>query len=147
MPGQPLTIDGKGGPITALPFVQEHGDIQSLGFRFGAVAYSSDLNDMPDASAEALAGLDLWIVDALRYHPHPSHFSVADALAWIERLKPARAILTNMHADLDYEALRVSLPAGRRAGVRRHADRACRTRVCLKIELFQPAGIGIDNIP
>ncbi len=110
--GQPLTIDGKGGPITALPFVQEHGDIQSLGFRFGAVAYSSDLNDMPDASTEALAGLDLWIVDALRYHPHPSHFSVADALAWIERLKPARAILTNMHADLDYAALRVSLPAG-----------------------------------
>jgi phosphoribosyl 1,2-cyclic phosphate phosphodiesterase len=109
-PGRPLTIDGKGGPITALPFTQDHGDIQSLGFRFGAVAYSSDLHDMPDASADALAGLDLWIVDALRYHPHPAHFSVADALAWIERLKPARAVLTNMHTDLDYEALRVSLP-------------------------------------
>ena len=58
----------------------------------------------------ALAGLDLWIVDALRYHPHPSHFSVADALAWIERIKPKRAILTNMHTDLDYEVLRASLP-------------------------------------
>ena len=110
VPGRPLTIDGKGGPITALPFTQDHGDIQSLGCRFGAVAYSSDLHDMPDASADALAGLDLWIVDALRYHPHPAHFSVADALAWIERLKPARAVLTNMHADLDYEALRVTLP-------------------------------------
>jgi phosphoribosyl 1,2-cyclic phosphate phosphodiesterase len=109
-PGRPLTIDGKGGPITALPFTQDHGDIQSLGFRFGAVAYSSDLHDMPDASADALAGLDLWIVDALRYHPHPAHFSVADALAWIERLKPARAVLTNMHTDLDYEALRATLP-------------------------------------
>jgi phosphoribosyl 1,2-cyclic phosphate phosphodiesterase len=109
-PGQPLTIVGKGGPITALPFVQDHGDIQSLGFRFGAVAYSSDLHDMPAASIGALAGLDLWIVDALRYTPHPSHFSVDDALAWIERLKPARAILTNMHNDLDYEALRTRLP-------------------------------------
>ena len=88
-PGEPLTIDGKGGPITALPFLQDHGDIHSLGFRFGAVAYSSDLHDLPAASVAALAGLDVWIVDALRYMPHPSHFSVADALAWIERLKPA----------------------------------------------------------
>jgi len=109
--GQPLTIEGKGGPITVLPFCQEHGDIAALGFRFGNVAYSSDLHDLPAESVAALAGLDLWIVDSLRYHPHPSHFSVADALSWIERIKPARAILTNMHADLDYEALRVSLPA------------------------------------
>ena len=65
---------------------------------------------MPDASAEALGGLDLWIVDALRYTPHPSHFSVSDALAWIERIKPKRAILTNMHTDLDYEMLRAKLP-------------------------------------
>ena len=63
------------------------------------------------ASVAALAGLDVWIVDALRYTPHPSHFSVADALAWIERVKPQRAILTNMHTDLDYEALRAQLPA------------------------------------
>ena len=110
--GVPLSIAGPGGPIEVLPFLQDHGDIQSLGFRFGDVAYSSDLHDMPDASAEALAGLDLWIVDALRQHPHPSHFSVADALAWIERIKPRRAVLTNMHTDLDYEVLRLSLPAG-----------------------------------
>ncbi|MEA2997324.1 MAG: phosphoribosyl 1,2-cyclic phosphate phosphodiesterase, partial [Alphaproteobacteria bacterium] len=74
-------------------------------------AYSSDLVDLPDASIEALAGLDLWIVDALRYKPHPSHFSVDDALAWIERIKPRRAILTNMHADLDYAELKARLPA------------------------------------
>jgi phosphoribosyl 1,2-cyclic phosphate phosphodiesterase len=110
--GTPLSIAGPGGPIEVLPFAQDHGDIQSLGFRFGDVAYSSDLHDMPETSAEALGGLDVWIVDALRHHPHPSHFSVTDALAWIERLKPARAILTNMHTDLDYEALRQSLPAG-----------------------------------
>ena len=84
----------------------------SLGFRFGNVAYSSDLHDMPEDSIAALSGLDLWIVDALRYHPHPSHFSVADAVAWIERLKPKRAVLTNMHTDLDYDTLTVQLPAG-----------------------------------
>jgi phosphoribosyl 1,2-cyclic phosphate phosphodiesterase len=110
-PGQPLTISGKGGLVTALPFTQDHGDIKSLGFRFGGVAYSSDLHELPAASAEALGGLDLWIVDALRHHPHPAHFSVADALSWIERLKPRHAILTNMHTDLDYEVLRLSLPA------------------------------------
>ena len=110
VPGQPLTIDGKGGPITALPFIQDHGDIRSLGFRFGGVAYSSDLHDLPAESIAAVADLDLWIVDALRNIPHPAHFSVADALAWIERMKPARAILTNMHTDLDYEVLRLSLP-------------------------------------
>ena len=108
--GRPLTIEGKGGPITALPFCQDHGDIQALGFRFGDVAYSADLHDLPEASIEALAGIDTWIVDALRYAPHPSHFSVSDALAWIERIKPKRAILTNMHTDLDYEALRAKLP-------------------------------------
>ena len=93
-----------------MPFRQEHGDIPSLGFRFGKLAYSSDLSGMPPESVAALAGLDVWIVDALRYRPHPSHFSLDDALAWIERLKPRRAILTNLHADLDYEVLRGKLP-------------------------------------
>jgi phosphoribosyl 1,2-cyclic phosphate phosphodiesterase len=65
---------------------------------------------MPPETAEALTGLDVWVVDALRYRPHPSHFSVADALRWIERLKPKRAILTNLHADLDYDVLRKELP-------------------------------------
>ena len=125
-PGQPVSMAGPAGPIEALPFLQEHGDVQALGFRFGDVAYSSDLIDMPDASAEALGGLDLWIVDALRYTPHPSHFSVSDALAWIERIKPKRAILTNMHTDLDYEVLRAQPAAECRAGVRRDAGRDAR---------------------
>ena len=109
-PGREMKVFGQGGPITLLPFAQDHGDVASLGFRFAGVAYSSDLIDLPDASLPAVSGLDLWIVDALRHVPHPSHFSVADALRWIERLKPKRAILTNMHQDLDYEALRASLP-------------------------------------
>jgi len=108
--GQPVSVPGPAGPIEALPFCQDHGDITALGFRFGDVAYSADLHDLPAASVAALAGIDTWIVDALRYTPHPSHFSVSDALSWIERIKPKRAILTNMHTDLDYEALRAKLP-------------------------------------
>jgi phosphoribosyl 1,2-cyclic phosphate phosphodiesterase len=105
-----VTIEGAGGAITALPFLQDHGDIASLGFRFGPAAYSSDLRDLAPESAAALAGLDLWIVDALRDAPHPSHFSVSEALTWIERIAPRRAILTNLHSDLDYEELRRRLP-------------------------------------
>jgi phosphoribosyl 1,2-cyclic phosphate phosphodiesterase len=109
--GTPVTIQGEGGAITALPFRQEHGDIPSLGFRFGNLAYSCDVSDIPDESLSALADLDVWIVDALRYRPHPSHFSLDDALRWIERIEPRRAILTNLHTDLDYEVLRGRLPA------------------------------------
>ena len=112
VPGKPVTIEGDGGPIAALPVLQDHGDIPSLGFRFGNVAYSADLVDLPDESAAAFTGLDLWIVDALRHTPHPSHFSLSQALDWIGRLKPKRAVLTNMHTDLDYDALRETLPAG-----------------------------------
>jgi phosphoribosyl 1,2-cyclic phosphate phosphodiesterase len=110
--GTPVSIAGAGGPITTLPILQRHGDIGSLGFRFGRFGYSCDLSDLPDASAAALQDLDVWVVDALRYSPHPSHFSLADALAWIERLKPKRAILTNLHSDLDYETLLAELPPG-----------------------------------
>jgi phosphoribosyl 1,2-cyclic phosphate phosphodiesterase len=108
--GQKVVITGQGGSIVALPILQEHGDIASYGFRFGSVAYSCDLSGMPANSAAALTGLDVWIVDALRERPHPSHFSVADALGWIERLKPRRAILTNLHSELDFETLRKKLP-------------------------------------
>jgi phosphoribosyl 1,2-cyclic phosphate phosphodiesterase len=108
--GRAVRIHGSAGAITALPFRQEHGDIASLGFRFGALAYSCDLSGLPDESIAALQGLDLWVVDALRYRPHPSHFSVSDALAWIDRIKPRRAILTNLHSDLDFDELRGKLP-------------------------------------
>jgi phosphoribosyl 1,2-cyclic phosphate phosphodiesterase len=108
--GRPLTINGNGGAIGVMPFRQLHGDIESLGFRFGGLGYSCDLSGLPDESVSALAALEVWIVDALRYRQHPSHFSVDDALGWIERIKPARAILTNLHADLDYEELRARLP-------------------------------------
>jgi phosphoribosyl 1,2-cyclic phosphate phosphodiesterase len=109
-PGKTVTIEGQGGSIEALPVLQEHGDIPSLGFRIGNVAYSADIKGLPPASIAQMAGLDVWIVDALRRTPHPSHLNLEEALAWIARVKPKRAILTNLHSDLDYEALRAELP-------------------------------------
>jgi len=109
-PGEPLTVDGPGGAVTMTPFAQWHGRIVSLGFRFGDVAYSSDLHDLPLDSLPHLEALSLWIVDALRYRAHSSHFNVDEALGWIERVGAARAVLTNLHQDLDYETLRRSLP-------------------------------------
>lgn len=110
--GQPLTIDGAGGPLTLTPFRQIHGDIETLGLRVGNLAYSCDISDLPPEALPQLAGLDVWIVDALRTKPHPSHFSVSEALTWIGRVKPQRAILTHMHVDLDYATLKRELPAG-----------------------------------
>jgi phosphoribosyl 1,2-cyclic phosphate phosphodiesterase len=109
--GESVTVDGKGGPLTLQAFLVQHGKIPALGYRIGDAAYTPDLHDIPDGSLPALANLDLWIVDALRYQPHISHFSLADALHWIDRLKPKRAVLTNMHADIDYEAVKPKLPA------------------------------------
>ncbi len=110
-PGQALVVEGQGGALPVLPFLQQHGDMPSIGFRFGPLAYSCDLNGLPDESVAVLEGLDLWILDALREAPHPSHLSLAESLAWIERLKPRRAVLTNLHSDLDYEWLRTHVPA------------------------------------
>ena len=112
VPGQRVSVDGQGGPIDVLPVLQNHGDIPSLGFRFGNVAYSADIKSLPEAGLAALAGLDVWIVDALRKAPHPSHFNLDESLDWIARVKPKRAILTNLHSDMDYAALRASLPPG-----------------------------------
>ena len=86
---------------------------ETLGFRFGGIAYSPDVSDLPEESLEGARGLDVWILDALRYTPHPSHLSVEQALAWIARVKPKRAVLTHMHIDLDYAELRRALPRGR----------------------------------
>jgi phosphoribosyl 1,2-cyclic phosphate phosphodiesterase len=108
--GTPVTIDGAGGAITALPIRLQHGNIDALGFRIGNTAYTPDVNGIPDESVTALAGLDLWIIDALKRTAHPSHFSLPETLAWIERLKPKRAIITNMHIDLDFDTLRAELP-------------------------------------
>ncbi|AWN43412.1 MBL fold metallo-hydrolase [Methylobacterium durans] len=110
--GERLTIDGPGGPLSALPFGMEHGNEAALGFRFGPAAYAPDVSLMPEASKAHLRGLDLLIIDALRDTPHPTHYSVSDALALIEEVAPRRAILTNLHTDLDYAPLARRLPPG-----------------------------------
>ena len=107
-----VTVDGPGGAITAMPFRMIHGSGDALGFRFGNLAYAPDVSRMPDESAEALQGLDVLILDALRYTPHPTHFTVAEALAFIGQVRPRRAILSNLHTDLDYDRLAAELPAG-----------------------------------
>jgi phosphoribosyl 1,2-cyclic phosphate phosphodiesterase len=107
-----VEIEGAGGSIAALPFTVGHGDIDALGFRFGNLAYTPDVKSVPDESLEALANLDVWIVDALRRRPHPSHWHLDLTLEWIARLKPRRAILTNLHTDMDYQTLCAELPDG-----------------------------------
>jgi phosphoribosyl 1,2-cyclic phosphate phosphodiesterase len=107
---KPLTIEGAGGPVMALPITVVHGRIPSFAFRFGGLGYSPDVSDFDDEAEYRLQNLDVWIVNALRRTPHPSHLSLDQTLAWIERLKPKRAILTHMHLDLDYETLRRLLP-------------------------------------
>ena len=109
--GESRTIEGKGGPVLLSAFILEHGNISALGYRIGEAAYTPDVSDIPPESWPFLENLDLWIIDGLRYTGHPSHFSVNDALAWIDRFKPRRAVITNMHSDLDYEVLRQSLPS------------------------------------
>ncbi len=105
-----IATNGAGGRLSCLPFTVNHGNINALGFRIGNVAYTPDVNGIPKSSMKALEDLDVWIIDALRRTPHPSHFSLPETLQWIERLRPKRAILTNMHIDLDYETLIKELP-------------------------------------
>ena len=110
--GEAVRLAGPGGDVEAVPFRLNHGDMDALGFRFGDMAYTPDVIGVPPESEDYLAGLDLWIVDALRYTRHPSHFSLSEALDWIRRMRPRRAVLTNLHTDLDYERLKADLPAG-----------------------------------
>ena len=108
--GAPCVIDGPGSAIEAVPFCLDHGDIDALGFRFGDIAYTPDVKRIPPQSLGFLKSLDLWIIDSLRYTEHPTHFSLAEALDFIEHLQPRRAILTNLSNELDYETLRCKLP-------------------------------------
>ncbi|MGZ2257056.1 MBL fold metallo-hydrolase [Roseobacter sp. A03A-229] len=105
-----VTIDGAGGPITFSPFQVAHGGMDALGFRIGDLAYLPDVAQIPEAAWPALANLDCWIVDALRRDPHPTHAHLARTLEWIAEVQPKRAVLTNMHIDLDYETVNAETP-------------------------------------
>jgi phosphoribosyl 1,2-cyclic phosphate phosphodiesterase len=105
-----FVIDGPGGPITFHPHRQQHGEIHSLGFRIGDLAYCSDVSDFGPEAIANLQDLDILVIDALQYHYHPSHLSLEQSLGWIERLKPRRAILTHMHTPLDYDTVMAETP-------------------------------------
>lgn len=106
----PVTVAGAGGAVTLTPFRADHGTIHALGFRIGGLAYLPDAVGIPQETWPALAKLDVWIVDALRRKPHPTHAHLAMTLDWIARASPARAVITNMHVDMDHATLLAELP-------------------------------------
>ena len=105
-----LSITGDGGTIDIVPFYVKHGGINALGFRINNFAYLPDVSEIPEKSWKLLDNLDCWVVDALRYTPHPSHSHLSQTLEWINRANPKRAIITNMHIDLDYETVCIETP-------------------------------------
>lgn len=100
------------GGLQVRPFEQAHGPEITLGYRIGPVAYSTDVVNLDEAAFQALDGVRLWIVDALRDAPHPTHSHVAQTLEWIARVGPERAILTHMNHSLDYAELAARCPPG-----------------------------------
>lgn len=93
-------------------FRQDHGFSATLGFRFGDVVYSTDVLNLSDAAKDIIRGAKLWIVDAFTDVPHPTHTHFEKTLAWIEELKPKRAILTHMGANMDYDTVNARCPVG-----------------------------------
>ncbi|KCZ48767.1 hypothetical protein HY17_15475 [Hyphomonas sp. CY54-11-8] len=110
-PGETFSVWGAGGEIDLLPFDMEHGRIRCLGFRIRDFAYCNDVSDLPSPTKDLLRDLDTLVIDALRYTDHPTHANVSKALDWIAELKPRKAVLTNMHVDLDYQTLKRELPS------------------------------------
>ena len=107
----PITVEGAGGPVTLRPIPVPHGgNAGALGLRIGGLCYMPDVSDIPGAALAELGNLDVWVLDALRRTPHPTHFSLDQALGWIERVGPRRAVLTNMHVDLDHAAVTAETP-------------------------------------
>ncbi len=106
-----IALDGAAGPIRMTPFDVVHGNIGALGFRIGNLAYLPDVSEIPEEAAPTLEGLDHFIIDALRHTPHPTHFNLDEALHWIERSGAKQGILTNMHIDLDHDAVAAQTPA------------------------------------
>lgn len=105
----PFTV----GSLQIIPFRQDHGSGgQSLGFRFGDFAYSTDVKALDEQAFETLAGIKTWVVDALREDPHPTHSHIKQTLDWIARVKPERAYFTHMNERTDYRKTLAKLPKG-----------------------------------
>lgn len=104
----PFAIRG----VPVVPFAQDHGYSTTLGFRIGAMAYSTDVTELDEAAFAAIAGVELWIVDCMRRAPHSTHSHLEKTLGWIARVRPRRAVLTHMDHTLDYRSLAAELPDG-----------------------------------
>ena len=100
-----VVIEGAGGPVKLTPFKVNHGSIDALGFRVKDLAYLPDVADIPEWIWPELEGLECWILDALRRTPHPTHSHFEQSVEWMHRAKPKRGVLTNMHIDMDYQAV------------------------------------------
>lgn len=94
-----------------LPIRLDHGRSRVLGFRIGDLAYCTDVNHIPEESWPLLEGLDTLVLDALRHEPHPTHFSLSEALAVVERLRPGRTWLTHLSHSFDHGPTETTLPA------------------------------------
>ena len=105
-----IKINGEGGALTVMPLTVSHGHSTSLGFRFGPIAYVPDVHEIDEDSLDALTGLDVFIADALRYHDHPTHAHADRTLEWCARTQAKKLIMTNLHIDMDYAALKAELP-------------------------------------
>lgn len=121
--GYPPTIEAKAlpdrleiGGITISVTDQPHGNIHAAGLRFeagnAAIGYATDFNIMTDDMATMYEGLDIWVVDALRRRPHPTHMELPAVLDWVERLRPGRTALIHMDQSMDYARLCAELPPG-----------------------------------
>jgi phosphoribosyl 1,2-cyclic phosphate phosphodiesterase len=113
---QPLPDRLRVGPIEIKVADQPHGDISTTGLRFDldgrSIGYSTDFNALTDEMTKLFEGIDVWIVDALRRRPHPSHGHLDQVLGWIALVQPRRAILTHMDQSMDYATLLGELPTG-----------------------------------
>ena len=115
--GDKLELSGPGGIVDIEVFEVEHGTINALGFKFlGEIAYSPDAHTIDDETLESLSGLDLWIVDALRYHRHPTHAHADKSLLWGAQTRTKQLIFTNMHIDMDMASLEIELPGNQVVG-------------------------------
>ncbi len=109
---RPIAGPFRAKTVAVEPFEQDHGFGATLGFRFGPLAYSTDVVGLDERAFAVLAGVRVWIVDCLRLAPHPTHAWLDRTLGWIARVRPERAILTHMNHSLDYDALSACCPPG-----------------------------------
>jgi phosphoribosyl 1,2-cyclic phosphate phosphodiesterase len=100
------------GRTEVLPVPVFHGQRQILGLRLGPFAYLTDCSRIPDESWPLLEGLDVLVIDALRERPHPTHFSISEAVEATRRIAPRRAFFTHMCHDLPHAGTCARLPPG-----------------------------------